>query len=166
MREVIKSDQRSSSAIRRNQVQSELIRRNQSSSDAISTGRLLHAAVEAAFVALGLDDAIGHMPRARQEETWPQKRGALAELGRRSSQALSGAIRGHQRSSVFITASEGRRAARLRHREQPEAHVPAPVPKDLRGHGGGGAVVSTCMLLSVVLSTCMLMGSTVEGSAS
>ena len=79
--------------------------------------------------------------------------------------AQSEAIRGHQRSSVFITASEGRRAARLRHREQPEAHVPAPVPKDLWGHGEG-TMVSTGMLLRVVLSTCMLMGSTVEGSAS
>ena len=102
MREVIKSNQRSSNAIRGNQFQSELIRRNQSSSDAISTGRFLHSAVEAAFVALGLDDAIGHMPRARQEETWPQKRGALAELGSRSSQALSGAIRGHHGSSGVI----------------------------------------------------------------
>jgi hypothetical protein len=95
MREVIKSDQRSSSAIRRNQVQSELIRRNQSSSDAISTGRLLHAAVEAAFVALGLDDAIGHMPRARQEETWPQR--------------SSNAIRGNQVQSELISRNQGRK---------------------------------------------------------
>ena len=79
MREVIQSNQRSSNAIRGNQVQSELIRRNQSSSDAISTGRLLHAAVEAAFVALGLDNAIGHVSRAWQEETWPKKRCALAK---------------------------------------------------------------------------------------
>jgi len=93
--EVIKSDQRSSCAIRRNQVQSELVRRNQSSSDAISTGRLLHAAVEAAFVALGLDDAIGHMPRARQEETWP----------RRSSVA----IRGNQVQSELISRNQGRK---------------------------------------------------------
>ena len=89
----------------------------------------------------------------------------MGHLG--SSEVIREVIRRNQGSSgVFITASEGRRAARLRHREQPEAHVPAPVPKDLWGHGGGGAVVSTCMLLRVVMSTCMLMGSTVEGSAS
>ena len=69
--------------------------------------------------------------------------------------AQSEVIRGHQKKSVFLTASEGRGAARLRHREQPEAHVPAPVPKDLWGHGEG-AVVSTCMLMGVVVSMCML----------
>jgi hypothetical protein len=94
-----------SEVIKRNQRQSELIRRNQSSSDAISTCRFLHAAVEAAFVALGLDDAIGHMPRARQEETWPQR--------------SSNAIRGNQVQSELISRNQGkkrpgqRREARL-----------------------------------------------------
>ena len=168
MREVIKSNQMSSNAIRGNQVQSELNRRNQSSSAAISTGRLLHATVEAAFVALGLDNAIGHVTRAWQEETWPKKRCALAKLGRRSSQALSGAIRGHQGSSEEISFPH--RLGRARRRTPPPSRAargtrPGTRPQRPVGTRGGrrGEHVHAAGRRGEHVHA---GGSTVEGSAS
>ncbi len=80
-----------------------------------------------------------------------------------SSEVIREVIRGHQFSSPPRKGAAPHASAIASSPRHTSRH---PSPKTCGDTGGGGAVVSTGMLLRVVLSTCMLMGSTVEGSAS